>query len=263
MGIARSAAKLLFAGTDLLLESMAGPRILIYHQVGSGLGRQMEVTVPAFSSQMTWLAENRQVVSLERAIERWGADESDQLVALTFDDGFLDTYTTAYPMLSELGFPFTLYLTTDPIETGLPFSAVPGAEPLRWEQVSEMMGSGLLTVGSHTHTHPDLRDLTPDLVRSELEVSDRIIESRLGVKPAHFAYPYGFWARSADGLVRERYQSAVVGGTSRPDASPDRAAIHRYPVQLSDGFVFFKRRLKRGMRLEEAVRRQIKGYDGP
>ena len=263
MGIARSAAKLLFAGTDLFLESPPGPRILIYHQVGSGLGRQMEVTVPAFSSQMEWLAENRQVVSLESAIERWGEEASSQLVVLTFDDGFLDTYTTAYPRLLRLDFPFTLYLTTDPIETGLPFGEVPGAEPLRWEQVSEMVGSGLLTVGAHTHTHPDLRDLTSELARSELDVSDRIIESRLGVKPSHFAYPYGFWAQQADGLVRERYRSAVVGGNSRPDGAPDRAVIHRYPVQLSDGFVFFKRRLKRGMRLEEAVRRQIKGYDGP
>lgn len=263
MGIVRSTAKLLFAGTDVFFSSPAGPRILIYHQVGSGLGRQMEVTVESFSQQMKWLAENQEVVSLDNARERWEDHDSDGLVVLTFDDGFLDTYTRAYPVLADLKFPFTIYLTTDAIETGVPFKGQVGAEPLNWENVKEMMASGLLTVGAHTHTHPDLRDLTSDLVESELDVSNRLIESRLALKPAHFAYPYGFWARDADRLVRERYRSAVVGGSPRPKASPDRAAIHRYPVQLSDGFVFFKQRVNGGMRLEEAVRRRIKGYAGP
>lgn len=263
VSIVRSLAKTAFAFADLFGPPPSGPRVLIYHQVGAGLGRQMEVTPEAFRYQMSWLAENRQVVSLPVALERWSDEDASDLVVLTFDDGYLDTYQTAFPLLQELAFPFTIYLATESIETGRALGPSPEADPLTWDMMDEMISSGLVTVGAHTHTHRDLRTVGPEELEAELETSDRLIEVRLGSRPDHFAYPWGYWAEPAHAAVKARYQTAVLGGTPSPQSNPDPLLLHRYPVQLSDTPAFFRSRLQRGLRLEEWTRRKLSRYDGP
>lgn len=261
MSLLRGLSKVVFAAGDRLVRSPAGPRILIYHQVGTTHGHQMEVTTEAFSEQLSWLSEEREVVDLDTALRRWEEPGSDNLVVLTFDDGYRDVYTTAFPMLSERKMPFLLYISTSLV--GRSDQTGNDEEPLDWPHITEMHGSGLLTVGAHTHSHPDLRTLSKESVAEELERSDTIIAEHLNETPKHFAYPYGFWSETADAVVRERYVTAVLGGSPSPSSKPDPHLLHRYPVQLSDGFTWFQQRMKGGFRLEEAVRKRIKGYDGP
>jgi len=261
MSLLRQASKVVFAGGDRLMRSPAGPRILIYHQVGTNHGHQMEVTAEAFVEQVDWLATEREVVDLDTALLRWGEPGSENLVVLTFDDGYRDVYSTAFPILSDRQMPFVLYISTSLV--GSPEEVDTTDEPLGWTDITEMHDSGLLTVGAHTHNHPDLRSLSSEVVAVELDQSDSIIIDRLGVRPRHFAYPYGFWSESADRPVRDRYQTAVLGGSPKPLPNPDPLLLHRYPVQLSDGFAWFKQRIEGGFRIEEAVRKRIKGYDGP
>lgn len=247
---------------DFLSHPPLGPRILIYHQVGSYHGHQMEVSLGNFTRQIEWLRERRHVVDLETALDRWEEPGSADLVVLTFDDGYQDLFTTAFPILSEAGMPFTLYLTTGGVgdRSDEPMRA---SEQLTWGNLEQMLESGLMTLGAHTHTHPDLRSLSMAEIQRELSISDTAISDKLGVVPRHFAYPYGFWSEGADRLVRENYTTAVLGGSPRPSKCPEPQVLHRYPVQLSDGFLYFKARLKRGLRAEEAVRRRLKGYKGP
>ncbi len=263
MSLARTALKAISSFSDRLGAAPPGPRILIYHQVGAGLGRQMEVRVDDFKRQLDWLQEHRTVVSLDEALARWDEPDSDRLVVLTFDDGYRDTFTTAFPLLDERGLAFTLYLATDSIESGVALGPVPGAEPLTWDQVGEMAGTGLLTVGAHTHRHQDLRHITADAVEDELGTSDALIEDRLGVDPSHFAYPWGFCSAIAEGQVRERYRTAALAGVASATSTADPWHLPRYPVQLSDGFRWFPARLSGGLRLEEAVRRRRNRYTGP
>jgi len=263
MSLIRTAGKLVFATADRFWPNPTGPRILIYHQVEAGLGRQMEVTLSDFERQMDWLATNRRVVDLDTALAEWAGPESDRFVVLTFDVGYLDVYSRAYPILTEHGFPFLLYLATESIETGRTLGPVPGAEPLSWDHVGDMLRGGLVSVGAHTHTHLDLREATRAETEDEISNSNELIHSRLGVSPAHFAYPWGYWSEPADHVVREHYRSAVLTGTPRPAIRPDPYLIHRYPVQLSDSFRFFRARLEGGLRVEESLRRRISGYTGP
>jgi peptidoglycan/xylan/chitin deacetylase (PgdA/CDA1 family) len=185
------------------------------------------------------------------------------LVVLTFDDGYRDTYTTAFPLLQERRLRFTLYLATESIETGVALGRIPGAEPLTWDQVGEMGASGLLTVGAHTHRHADMRTLSADEVDDELGTSDRLIEERLGTSAAHFAYPWGFWSESADAGVSRRYRSATLAGVANHGEPFDPHRLRRFPVQLSDGFRWFEARMRGGFRLEEMLRRRRNDYTGP
>lgn len=263
MSLTRTAVKAASALTDAVLPRPPGPRLLIYHQVDAGLGRQMEVRLDDFRRQLDWLSANRQVVDLGEALVRWIEPGSERLVVLTFDDGYRDTYTTAFPLLYERGLPFTLYLATKSIETGVPLGPADKAEPLSWDHIEAMLESGLVTVGAHTHRHLDLRQLSPDEVEDELGTSDDLIERRLGIRPAHFAYPWGFWSPSSDRPVTDRYSSAALAGSHRAKRDLEPHRLHRYPVQLSDGFRFFGARLRGGLRLEEIIRRRVKGYTGP
>jgi peptidoglycan/xylan/chitin deacetylase (PgdA/CDA1 family) len=261
MSLIRQVGKAVFAAADLLLPSPPGPRVLIYHQVGAGLGRQMEVTTEDFVWQLDWLAQNRQVVSLEEALERWEEDGSEKLVVLTFDDGYRDTYTAAFPLMKERGMPFTLYLATKAIESGdLPS----GAAPLTWDQIGEMIDTGLVTVGAHTHTHADLRNLARGEVTREVEICNHLIAIRLGSLPRHFAYPWGYWSATADPIVRAIYLSAALGAPNvRFARGNDPYLVNRFPIQLDDGSRWFFRRLTTGLISEEVVRRAFRGYRGP
>lgn len=258
MSLLRQAAKATFAAADLLLPSPEGPRVLIYHRVGTSTGQQKEVSREDFIWQLNWLENNREIVDLETAVRRWTEPGADQMVALSFDDGYEDTYTTAFPLMGERGIPFTLYVATDMVESG----SEAGVHSLNWQQIGEMLGSGLLTLGVHTHTHRDLRTVGYEEVLRELEISNDIIEQRTGGTPRHFAYPWGYWADQAHRAVAETYESAALGA---PEARAqfDRHRLHRFPVQLSDGKRWFRRRLEGGLLIEERVRRRLRGYRGP
>jgi peptidoglycan/xylan/chitin deacetylase (PgdA/CDA1 family) len=261
--LARQTVKAASAATDPLLGRLAGPRLLVYHQIDAGLGRQMEVTSGAFERQMEWLSANRTIVSLEEAWRRRAEPDSDRLAVLTFDDGYEDMYRLAYPILRGGGLPFTLYLTTHPTESGEPLLAGGRAEPIQWDQVEDMAESGLMTLGAHTHRHPDLRHVTQAEIEQDLDTSNELIDTRLGVVPRHFCYPYGFWSPQSDQPILDRYETAVLG--SGPSFGADTAPhlIPRVPIQLSDGFVWFKAKVRSGLRLEDRLRRRLKRYEGP
>lgn len=259
--LARVGGKAVFAAADLFLGPWPGPRILIYHQVGENSGRQMEVTREVFEAQLTWLVTHGTVVGLEEGLQKRGDPASRSMFVISFDDGYADLYEVAFPLMEREGLPFTLYLSTEHVETGQP--RIHGGLPLTWDHVDKMAQSGLMTLGSHTHSHRDLRHASMDQVEDELDRCDELISKRVGISARHFAYPWGYWSPLADVAVRRRYASAVLGGGGPITASTDRYLVHRLPIQRSDGLFFFRRKAKRGMRLEERARRVLRRYRGP
>jgi peptidoglycan/xylan/chitin deacetylase (PgdA/CDA1 family) len=221
----------------------------------------LEVTVADFEFQVEWMQRNGSIVSLEEAIARRNERDSHRLFVLTFDDGYRDVFYSAYPLLSRSRIPFVIYVTTGPVESGVAPSGGGRAEPLTWAQLDIMAQNGA-TIGSHTHSHPDLRGSSPPSIEQEIETSDRLIHERLGVESQHFCYPYGFWSATADSVVRRRYSSATLGAGPPFSTSTDLFRIHRVPVQLSDSTFFFVRKMKSGLVNEERARRLINGYRG-
>lgn len=264
MSVLRQAAKATFAAADVVLSAPRGPRILIYHQVGAAARKQTEVSLADFEWQLDWLMRNRNVVDLDSALKSWSEGDSTNLVVVTFDDGYGGVFMNAYPLLLERELPFTLYLTSGFIEGERVGGGAADETPLSWSMVREMLGSGLVTIGAHTHSHPDMRGLGETEVIRELEQSDDVISSRLGVTPKHFAYPWGYWSAAADDIVRERYSSAVLGARKPGSSSDfDPWLLFRVPIQSSDSTRWFESRLDGGLAAEEWVRRRIRRYKGP
>ncbi len=256
----RTVAKAAFVTADLLQPRLEGPRLLIFHQVGAGHGYQLDKRVDHFATHLDWLLETYVVVHLVDALAQ--PTGSDQVV-LTFDDGFADMFEHAFPMLEDKRVPFTVYLTTNATETGEALFDRPNSAPLSWDQVNEMHASGLMTLGAHTHMHRDLRTMTPAELSADIEASDELIDARVGVRPQHFAYPWGYWSQQADSMIRQRYDTAVLGGTVRHSVAVDDHLMSRVPIQLSDSHAFFKRKVTRGQPTEERVRRLLGDYKGP
>lgn len=257
---ARRAIKFASVASDRLTPRLTGARLLIYHQIGAGNGQEMDLRPEDFLRQMEWLSDSGRVARLEEALDN--RDDPEDRYVITFDDGYDDMFRNGYPILRELGLPFVVYLTSSPIETRRPLRDDGRSVPIDWDQVGEMMASGLMTIGAHTHSHPDFRHLDARQIEEEVVTSNELIELRTGAAPRHFTYTWGYWTEAADAVVRRHYDTATVAGCRGAIGAPDHA-IPRLPIQLSDGWTFFAHRLRGGFKLEDSLRRRMAGYGGP
>ena len=94
--------------------------ILCYHRVGTeGIPFYCKLAAKEFEAQMRYIREHYRIVSLEELYsEMKGAAPTGHAVAVTFDDGYRDLYTTALPILQRYRIPATIFLTGRAIETG-------------------------------------------------------------------------------------------------------------------------------------------------
>jgi peptidoglycan/xylan/chitin deacetylase (PgdA/CDA1 family) len=150
--------------------------------------------------------------------------------------------------------PATLYVATDFVDRGRAFPD--DGTPLSWAALRDAAATGLVTVGSHTHTHALLDRLPAPDVASELDRACDLIATHVGTPPAHFAYPKAvLGSPAAEAEVRRRHRSAAVAGT-RPNrfGATDPYRLARSPIQVADGMTFFHAKAAGGMRLEDDLR---------
>ncbi len=126
----------------------------------------------------------------QRRIDKGGRAEGDnKLVVITFDDGFRNFATKAFPALQEHGFTATMFLPTAFINDSR--KSFKGTECLTWSEVRELRRDGI-EFGSHTVNHPVLVDLPMHQVRDELRQSKAELEQNLGEAVTTFCYPYAY-----------------------------------------------------------------------
>jgi peptidoglycan/xylan/chitin deacetylase (PgdA/CDA1 family) len=204
------------------------------------------------------------VVSLTDGVAALRDGRREPMVAVTFDDGTADFADVAMPVLVEHRVPVTLYVATEFVDEGRAFPD--DGSPLSWSALRDVVSTGLVEVGSHTHGHALLDRLPPDRIDDELERSIELINDHLGVRAAHFAYPKAVMgSAAADAAVRARFDSAAVAGThANRYGTTDPYRLARSPIQVSDGMRWFRRKVSGGMRFEDDVRRLVnrKRYAG-
>jgi peptidoglycan/xylan/chitin deacetylase (PgdA/CDA1 family) len=244
----------------------AGFHYLIYHRVSGDSRFDVDLPLPLFRRQLEFLADTGRVASYGEALNalKSGQPASREAFVLTFDDGYEDFYTHVFPLLRDLELPAILFVTTGFVETGTPYPilhhASPNATPVNWDMLGEMVTSGLVTVGAHTHTHPILPNESETRVKEELVKPLGIFHERLGLKVRHFAYPKALWNQKVEALVKQHYASAVICDERK--AIPHRFdpyRIPRIPIRRSDGWLFFLAKIRGWLEGEEALYDKLHG----
>lgn len=194
-----------------------GLTVLTYHLVGASTSSPVDLPASVFRRQLSELASSGLVVSLAAGVERLARGDRSPGVAVTFDDAYDCFHSAALPLLRDLRLPATLYVPVDFVEGRgpPPIRRTEGARACSWEQLREAVSSGLVTIGSHTCSHRDLRAMTPGAARDEMERSRAVLEERLGVAIETFCYPRGEAAPWLEPLVARAYRTAVVRGGRR------------------------------------------------
>lgn len=218
-------------------RATSGVHVLAYHLVDAGTGSPVDLPRATFRRQMEELARSGRVVGLQDGLAHLAKPPTEDpapRVVLTFDDAYDNFRSRVWPVLDELALPATLYVPTGFLDRRCP-GPLTGARdhpPLAWDDLRNLAHSGLLTVGSHSDTHPDLPGLPLDRVCDELLGSQRRLEERLELAVQDFCYPRARWSRQVEAQVAGVYRSATIAGgvLNRPGSSrPLR--LGRLPVR--------------------------------
>lgn len=159
--------------------------ILAYHSLDpERFPNKLAVSPGLFRKHMLWLRQNRfQVTGLEACAKaEWKEALRERKASITFDDGYLDNYRHAFPVLRESGFSAAFFVTTEDIgKKGF----------MTWEMLREMAAVPGIEIGSHTLEHKPLTDISEKEAWASLVASKKILEEKLGREIRGISYPCG------------------------------------------------------------------------
>ena len=227
--------------------------ILMYHRVAENskgvAAPTLNVTPQQFRNQLAGL--------LGRGFESWPLSKlvaahlesrpvPANVFAVTYDDGYENNYVNALPILRELNVVATVFVTTKYLDSNqpFPFDAWSGAgsertdpsawRPLSTEQCREMLASGVIELGAHTHTHRRWLGREAEFVRDMRPCLD-YMRNRLGVTCPTFAFPFGeFNARLVNAARQLDISCAVTVRQHRVHRDDDVFQWGRFHVGQSD-----------------------------
>lgn len=196
--------------------------ILMYHSIAAG--NDLKVPLEDFDAQMKWLSENGfKPITLGQLNRYWQGNYpvEGKPVVITFDDGYLDNYTAAFPVLQKFHFPATIFVITDSVKRD---------NHMKWEQMREMHKDGI-EFGSHMAHHSNFTKTPIDQIKAELKESKQELEQELGSPVTTFCYPGGGLIPEASQLVREAgYTMAVTTKNTFASQDEDQELLSRVRI---------------------------------
>ncbi len=211
--------------------------ILMYHyvravdQAADPLGYGLSVTPNQFAAQVEWLRRSGydtiQMSALAACIHGEGACPA-RAVALTFDDGYIDAYTAALPVLQEYGATATFYIV----------SGFVGQDAyMGWDEIRALRSAGM-EIGAHSISHIDLTTLNHDENVDQIARSGAEIAAQIGAPVRSFCYPAGRFNAEIAAITRDvGYTNATT--TVQEGSQDDLFALPRariYGDMSQEGF---------------------------
>lgn len=195
--------------------------IFTYHSIDPS-GSVISLDAEAFRRHVEWLAAAPLRVTTVEGLLALPPDAD--AIALTFDDGFENFGSVAWPLLRAYGLPATLFVVTGHVGGANDWDGgikVPRLPLLDWEALARLSQEGV-ALGSHGATHERLDRLGRAALEQEIGASAEVIQAATGVRPALFCYPFGRSTRAARDLVGTHYAGAVTTELRalRPGDSP-------------------------------------------
>ena len=250
---------------DAVLSLMGRSRVVVlyYHRVGGSdvLTKPLNV----FRNELEYLKENYECIGLAELCARLRANRPfrRRAAVITFDDGYRDNFTEAFPALKEAGVTATFFVATGFIGTRREFphddsrehaesSAAPRHFPkLTWDDLRAMQQAGF-EIGSHTINHTSLGQADSETIKQEVRGSLDALNRHLGQAPRAFSFPWGkpvdISERAIEEVKRAGYYAAVSACGGANGRGSETFAIKRIDVG-------------NGRMSTLAVRARIAGFD--
>ncbi len=205
--------------------------ILMYHDITKEKQVDWDVTPEELEQHFAAIQANGLTpITMDQLVNhlRTGVALPPKPILLTFDDNYLGQYEYAFPLLKKYGYPAVWSVHTGFVGTG-------GKKPkASWDQIREMLKSGLITIASHTVKHLNLAQIDAAQVDQELRISKQVLEKELGIPIIYFTYPEGAYSDRVKEQVKEvGYQAALTMSLDPNQELPagksdDLLAIRRY-----------------------------------
>ncbi|WP_297016186.1 polysaccharide deacetylase family protein [uncultured Dialister sp.] len=204
-----------------------GVSVLMYHMIGNEQGNAAIMTEANLRIQMNYLRDHGyHPITMQELYDyvTKGAPLPEKPVCITFDDGYLDSYTIVYPLMKEYGYPWTLFLITD--DVGKPYNR------MTWDQLKEMADSHTVTIANHTLSHPKLHNLaTAKEKEKEIVEANQALKYHLGIDNPWLAYPYGDYDDEVVAIAKK----AGIKMAVTTDAG--RVHVGSYPYELKRVYI--------------------------
>ncbi len=200
--------------------------ILVYHIVrpsyptDSAAVRALGHTPETFDAEMKYLQDAHYHVVKFSDLENYfknGKLLPPNPIIISFDDGWSDQFTYAFPILEKYHYTATFFVFTNPIgRRGF----------LSWSDLKALLAAGM-TIGSHSRSHPYLtRDTDPAVLWNEIAGSKEALEKHLGITVGEFAYPFGAYNANIVAMVQKAGYLSARGDRM----SGEQAASHPYEL---------------------------------
>jgi peptidoglycan/xylan/chitin deacetylase (PgdA/CDA1 family) len=224
---------------------MTDTLVLCYHAVSHEWSAPLSVTPANLEMQLsTLLKRGYHPATFSEAALR---PQTQRTLAVTFDDAFRSVIDVAFPLLSALGIPATVFAPTRFAGTPVPMSW-PGIDQwhggphedelhcMSWSEIKKLDEAGW-EIGSHSHTHPYLPTLDDEALTTELATSREICSERLGKRCRSLAYPFGAYDDRVVAAARQAgYEAACTLPAHLHDAIPlawPRIGVYHSDTRLS------------------------------
>lgn len=189
--------------------------VLTYHSI-DGSGSPISVGPEAFARHVAWFTSGRVVVEPLAVIAAAAPPDDDARprVAITFDDGFANFASWAWPRLRDAGLPATVFLVSGHMGGtnewgGRAAAGIPVLPVMSWQAAAACAAEGA-EIGAHSRTHPHLPDLAPAAAHEEMAGGRQDLCKELGVPVTNFAYPYGAVSAAVAALAAATFARACT-----------------------------------------------------
>lgn len=183
--------------------------VIYYHEIveDNGFSYQKK-ELRSFKNEMLYLKNNSDkydVISFSDYLYN-NFDRKKNNIIISFDDGFKSVYEKAFPLLKDLGFKFTIYIATSLVNSSNRY--------LSTKNIKEMVRTGLLEIGSHTHTHLDCSMASEKELEIEIIKSNNYFKETLQIeKPSVFCFPFGRYSTKCVKYLFDSNQYKIILGS--------------------------------------------------
>jgi peptidoglycan/xylan/chitin deacetylase (PgdA/CDA1 family) len=226
---------MLLAGLSYIaLTHFQGVPVLNYHQINNKDHNALTLSDHEFEAQMNYLyREGYNTISPDQLADylQYGKKLPTNPILITLDDGYVDNYQVAYPILQKYHFTATIFVITDFV------SQYPNY--LTWNEIKEMSDNGL-SFEDHTLSHISLPKASDQEISKQLVKSKEALEWRIGKKVEYLAYPGGDYDQRVIQLTKDAgYRAAFTVNFGRDRVNSTLYTLNRIPVFGGGSHTFF------------------------